>query len=292
MIVNPQLFKNRVSSSFAITSVILIFVYGIFSYNNLQVEQDQLQQENKVLENELSVMIDKFDDAQEEKQDLSKNYQEVKDSISVTSNILESLKTEISILPKFQQKVISYSKKNSSLVNENKALEDETQLLKREALKVEEALEKEQLENKKLKKETSILKSAIIKEKIVKETSFKANAMSASFLGKKTITSKASKAKVIEVEFSLEANTNIDSGKKAFYIQVIGPDNNIVADQGVVRFGNSQLIYSHKKVVDYTNEIVLIKSKIKTKTAFKKGTYYINIFHKDKRVGGTKILLN
>jgi hypothetical protein len=292
MIVNPQLFKNKIASSFAITSVALIFVYGIFSYSSLQVEQNQLQKENKVLETELSVMIDKFDDAQEEKQDLSENYLEIKDSISATASMVESLKTELSILPKYQQEVVSFVKKNTSLVNENEALENETQILKDKADQAAKALVEEKKENIKLKRETSLLKKAVKKDKIVKEASFKANAMSASFLGKKTMTSKASKAKIIEVEFSLEANMGIDSGEKTFYIQVIGPDNNIVSDQGVVKFGNSQLIYSHKKVLEYTNEILLVKTKIKNKKSFKKGTYFINIFHKDQRVGGTKILLN
>lgn len=291
MIVNPQLLKSRLINSSIIITVLAIAVYGFFSFNDLQSQQSQLEKENQVLETELSVMIDKFDEVQTNNKNLVNDYLDVKDSISETVSIVEDLKSELAILPKYKKKAIVYSNLSASLTSEKDSLEAVNNKLLEEKSKVKEELVNQKVENKKLLKETTELKKTIEKKLIVTTNSVEANAMTTSFLGKKSVTKRASKAKIIEVNFSLDKNLDIDTGKKLFYIQIIGPDANIVADKGAVNFGSTSLIYSFKKIINYKNDAIDIKAFIKNKSAFKKGIYYINIFHEGIKVGNTKILL-
>lgn len=291
MIVNPKIFRNRLINSSLIATILVVSVYGLISFNELQSQQSLLEKENQVLETELSVMINKFDEVQTTNKDLTNEYLEVKDSIEETVSLVKNLKSELAALPKYRKKAITYSTLNESLATEKDSLEKINTDLLEEKSKVKKELVNQKVENKKLLEETSKLKKKIKKREIVKTNSIKANAMTASFLGKKSITKRASKAKIIEVNFSLDKNIDIEFGKKLFYIQVIGPDANIVADKGAVNFGNTSLIYSFKKVINYRNQALDVKSLIKNKTAFKKGVYYINVFHEGLKVGSTKILL-
>ena len=291
MIVNPQLLKSRLINSTIIITVLVIAAYGFFSFNDLQSQQSQLEKENQVLETELSVMIDKFDKVQSNNKNLVNDYLDVKDSINQTVSIVKDLKSELAILPKYKKKAIVYSNLTASLTTEKDSLEEINNKLAQEKSRVKEELVNQKAENKKLLEQTSELKKAIETKQIITANSIKANAMKASFLGKKSITKRASKAKTIEVNFSLDKNLDIESGKKLFYIQIIGPDANIVSDKGAVNFGNTSLIYSFKKIKNYKNETLDIKAFIKNKSAFKKGSYYINIFHEGIKVGNTKILL-
>lgn len=291
MIVNPKPLRNRLINSSIIVTALVIVVYGFFSFNELQSQQSLLEKENQVLETELSVMIDKFDEAKSTNQDLTEDYLEVKDSIEETVSIVKELKSELAILPKFKKKANTYSTLNKSLNTEKDSLEKINSELVEEQSKVSKELINQKVENKKLIEETEKLKETLKEKEIVSKNSLKANAMSASFLGKKTITKRASKAKIIEVNFSLDKNLDVEFGKKLFYIQVIGPDANVVADKGAVNFGNTSLIYSFKKVINYRNEALDVKAQIKNKSTFKKGFYFINVFHKGTKVGSTKILL-
>ncbi len=291
MIVNPKPLWNRLINSAIIVTALSLAVYGFVSINKLQSHQSLLEKENQVLENELSVMINKFDEVKSTNENLTTEYLEVKDSIEETVSIVNNLKSELASIPKYKKKADVISSINETLVTENDSLEKINNDLLEEKSKVNEELVNQKVENKKLLDETSKLKRTLNKKEIVKTNSLKANAMTASFLGKKSITKKASKAKIIEVNFSLDKNLNIDSGKQLFYIQVIGPDANIVADKGAVNFGNMSLIYSFKKVINYKHQALDVTSLIKNKSAFKKGLYYINVFHEGIKVGGTKILL-
>ena len=81
-------------------------------------------------------------------------------------------------------------------------------------------------------------------------------------------------------------------GSKEIYVQIIDPDNNIVADKGSVNFGDQSLIYSEKESVQYSNLALDLRFTIQNNEAFKTGNYYINVFENNRRLGGTQIELN
>ena len=61
-------------------------------------------------------------------------------------------------------------------------------------------------------------------------------------LGKKVETKKASNADSFEVCFVIAENPIAEKGNKNLFIQIVGPDNNVVNDKGAVVFGESSLI--------------------------------------------------
>lgn len=291
MLVNPNLFKQKLITALVVVTLSVTAIYAYGNYRKLQKNHAQLSQENTVLKNELSVMIDKYDYATNANVNLSIENKQVKDSIFYAKSILNNLQSELTIIPQMRKQVANYNKLNSQLHSEKNALEKINSTLEEEKFKTSKALETKNNENLQLKEETKALKEAIEKNKFVVENSLHANAMSAAFLGKKKLTFKASKAKVIDLNFSLEKNSHVAAGLKTFYIQVIDPENNVVSDSGVTNFEDSQLIYSLKKEVVYNNQALEVHAQIKNKGQFKEGLYHINVFHKNNKVAGTKIIL-
>ena len=98
--------------------------------------------------------------------------------------------------------------------------------------------------------------------------------------------------KVILIDSDINENALASKGTKRLYVQVIGPDNNVVADKGAVEFGEASLIYSAKTEIEYSNEAIEVHTSIRDDNAFKKGRYYISVFENDRKLGSTQILLN
>jgi hypothetical protein len=92
----------------------------------------------------------------------------------------------------------------------------------------------------------------------------------------------------------LNENPLTEKGDKEVYIQIVSPDNNIVADKGEVFFNNTSLIYSKKEIINFNNKDLNICTTVATykdDRPLKKGTYFINVFHKNRKLGSTTVLL-
>ena len=123
--------------------------------------------------------------------------------------------------------------------------------------------------------------------------SFKAKGYEKFFNAKRS-TNKAKRTQSIEVCFTLAENSLTQAGDKELYIQIVNPKNNVVADKGVMNFGNSSLIYSSKKTVSYTNDVLEICLEIDAHADERpliSGNYYITVFHEDRKLGSTEVYL-
>ncbi|NQX86258.1 MAG: hypothetical protein HRT67_10210 [Flavobacteriaceae bacterium] len=74
-------------------------------------------------------------------------------------------------------------------------------------------------------------------------------------------------------------------------MQIIGPDGNVVSDQGAVKFGDSLLIYNSKATVNFQNEAMHICVSVYEEDTLKKGTYNVNVYEEQRRLGSTEIVL-
>jgi len=114
------------------------------------------------------------------------------------------------------------------------------------------------------------------------------------FFGAKRSSTKAKRVHSIEVCFTLAENSLTEAGNKEVYIQILNPRNNVVADKGAVSFGDSSLIYSAKEIINYSNQVVEVCLDVDAdidEQPLVSGTYYISIFHEDRKLGSTQVKL-
>jgi hypothetical protein len=294
MIVNPQLFNYRLIIGSLIIAVAVLTVYSFTSYKSIASHQQFLEQEKKLVESELSQMITRYDDVSISNDLISSQLEDAKLATKLTLDSLRMVRSDLSVLAKFKQQLFNIKLKNKTLFKTADSLGQVNKGLEKEKLLAYNQLRKQQRENSSLVKENKNLNESIEKGALLTANSFKAKGYENSFGIKKSST-KAKRVQSIEVCFILAENSLTKAGDKELYIQIVNPKNNVVADKGSVTFGESNLIYSAKKIVTYNNDVVEVCIDVDADTKDQplvKGNYYISIFHKDRKLGSTQVNLN
>ena len=180
-------------------------------------------------------------------------------------------------------------------------LNTENELLKQEALRVGAELDQTISFSKHLENKNSTL--SVINSKYQEKIN-RAKVLSVSNLVVQAVkrvtnsgdiksTTTARRAKHINVCFTIPENKFTVKGKKELYVQIVDPLNNVVGDQGVFNTGASSLIYSKKIMVDYKDKNLeqCLFVKPSEDQSFKKGDYYVTVYHKSRLIGKTTMTL-
>jgi vacuolar-type H+-ATPase subunit I/STV1 len=293
MIVNPQLFNYRLIIGTLVVVITAVTVYGFTSHKSIEKQYQFLEQEKKLVESELSQIIERYDDISTYNDLVSVQLEVTKKAYRLTSDSLNSMKSKLSIITKSKQQLVTLQDKNKILFIQKDSINQINDDLEKENHLINRQLQNKKLENSSLNNLNKNLNIRLEKGAILLGNSFKANSFER-VLGKKKASSKAKRVKTIEVCFILAENTLAKSGKKDIYIQVVNPKNNVIADKGAVNFGASNLIYSAKKVVDYNikgMEVCLDIEADVNDIPLQSGNYYISIFHENNKLGSTSIIL-
>lgn len=301
MIVNPQLFNYRLIIS---SLLVVLTVLGIYSYSKYKSNESYeafLKQEKVLIESELSDLLSSYDDLGKDYNLIASQLQEAK---LETKNALDSLRllnSDLSIIAKFRDQLIVLKSKSKVLLSTIDSLNTaniKLQTEKRYALNV---IEKNKLEINNLEEingdlvavndslNVSIDNASTLKASNLIAQSYKLKS------GKKGMTTRAKRANAIDVCITLNENPLTSKGNKDIYIQIVGPDGNVVSDKGEATFGDTTLIFSKKEVINYKNKSLEICTEIvadEDDKPFKKGYYFISVFHRNDRLGGTSIELN
>lgn len=294
MIVNPQLFNYRLITGSLIVGIAVLSIYSFTNYQSIQSHQQFLEQEKKLIEIELSQMIQRYDEVSQ------KNYlitSQLELAFNATENALDSVRLmqrELTKISKIEQQVSVLQSKNNALVNTFNVVSLKNAELEKNKINAYKKLENLSNTNASLSEENKFLKETFKKASVLTANSFNAKARNTVF-GKTYITSKASKAENIEVSFTIGENVFANAGEKDIYIQILTPENNVFADKGAINFGESSLIYSSKKQITYNREPLDVSIAIYAEEDDKpliKGTYYITVFNNDQKLGSTQLQLD
>ena len=293
MIVNPQLFNYRLIIGSLIIAVAVLTVYSFTSYQSIAAHQQFLEQEKKLVESELSQMITRYDDVSISNDLISSQLEDAKRNTKLALDSLRMLRGDLSVLSKFKQQLFYFKLKNKALFETVDSLDAVNQGLEQEKLVAYNELRKQRRANSSLLKENENLEKSIEKGAQLTANSFKAKGYE-KFFGTKRSSNKAKRVQSIEVCFTLAENSLTEAGEKELHIQILNPKNNVVADKGAINFGTSSLIYSAKKVINYNNEVIDVCLDVDAdidEQPLLEGTYYISIFHKDRKLGSTEVKL-
>ena len=294
MIVNPQLFNYRLIIG---SLIVAVTVLGVFSYTNFQsieAHQQFLEQEKKLVESELSQMITRYDEVSISNDLIASQLEAAKKDTKLALDSLSTLKSDLSVISKFKGQLYGLKLKNKILFQTIDSLDVANQNLKEKNSITRNELVKQRRANNSLLEANENLNRSLELGALLTANSFKANSYT-KILGKKSASNKAKKVDHIEVCFTLAENALTEQGEKEIFIQIVNPQNNVVADKGAIKFGNSTLIYSSKTIVDYQNEVLDICLDIEADADEKpltEGTYFITIFNEDRKLGNTEVKLN
>lgn len=294
MIVNPQVFNYRLIIGSLIVTIAVLATSSFLNYESVSLHEQSLEQEKKLVESELSQLIEGYDDIASTNEYMASMVSQSKLTTQIALDSLRILKSDISVITRFKSQLHDLNNKNKELFIVFDSISDVNKDLERDKLLSHNLLKKEKETNSYLVKKNQSLTKIIEKGSVLTANSFKAQAYR-TVNRALSITKKAHKAEMIQVCFALAENALAEKGDKELYIQVVDPKNNVIANSGSIEFGNSLLIYSTKSTVNYNNQVVDICTNIKADPSdkpLKKGTYFVSVFLKDRKLGSTKIFLD
>lgn len=293
MIVNPQLFNYRLIIGFLLVVVAGLTLYSFTGQKSIEAQNQFLEQEKKLIESELAQIIERYDDVSIFNNEISHQLEDAKRATKLTLDSLSAMRRDLETLTKLREQLTQLQLKNKILFKNTNSLDQIKNDLKKENTLIDNQIQIKTLENSSLIEQNKSLTKRLEKGALLSANSLRAKSFER-VLGKKKSSAKAKRVQTIEVCFILAENALAKTGEKDIYIQIVNPKNNVVADKGSVNFETSTLIYSAKKVIDYSNEILEVCLDIdadNNDTPLQTGNYYISVFHKNKKLGSTSVTL-
>ncbi len=293
MIVNPQLFNYRLIISSLLVVLTVLGIYSFTNYKSIKSYEEFLKQEKSLIEKELSEMLVSYDELSQEYDLMGSQLQEAKFETKIALDSLRLLKSDLSIITKFKDQLLVLKSKSKVLLATVDSLNSANERLEKEKRYALNTIEAKSLTISQLKETNYALNKTIDKASILKVSQVSAEAFRINNQKKKA-TTRARRANAIDICIDLIENPLTEQGDKEFYIQIVSPNNNIISDKGEVFFGNSSLIYSKKQTVNFDNKNLNICTTVATykeDRPLKKGTYFINVFHENRKLGSTSIQL-
>jgi hypothetical protein len=293
MIVNPQLFNYRLIISSLLVVLTVLGVYSFTNYKSIKSYEDFLKQEKVLIEKELSEILTSYDELSQDYDLMSSQLQEAKLETKIALDSLRLLKSDLSIITKFKDQLSVLKTKSKVLLATVDSLNSANLRLEREKRYAMNTIKNNNLTINALEVANDSLNetignAAILRANAIAVETFKINN------SKKKATLRARRVNAMDVCISLTENPLTEKGMKDLYIQIVSPDNNVIADKGEVFFSNTSLIYSKKEVVNFDNKNLNICTTVATykeDRPLKKGTYFINVFHENRKLGSSSVEL-
>lgn len=289
MIVNTKVFNYKFTIGTLVVAIIVLATYGFSKYSDVKSNKDYLTHEKKLLQKELNDFIDRYDDLDSKFITLESKFENTIRRAQLAYDSLSVLKADVAVLSRYRAELMFLKKQTKSLQPDSLNLVIGNLVEEKEEISM--ALEKERDVVNALEKVNRKLEDALEKGSMIYANSFDAKVYRQKGFGNKAETKKAGNADNVEVCFVIAENPIAAKGNKNLYIQILGPDNNVVNDKGVVNFGESSLIYSAKLNIEYDNKSEEICAIIQNNETFKKGVYYVSIFENERKLGNTQIEL-
>ena len=289
MSVNPLAFSFKFTIGTLIVAFTVLAAYSYTSYNSAKLNQDFLKQEKKLLESQISDILLSYDSLGEKNEVLISELNSAENRIEVTLDSLIQLKADVSLIHKYRKQLTHLRKQQNSLIKKGDSFFGANQELMKHNTSITKVLEQQTSLISILENDKKTLKETLEKGALISANSFEARAYKLKNSGDQMESYKASVINNIKVSFIIAENRLAPNQDKELYIQVIGPDNNIVADKGAVKFDELLLIYSYKIRVNYTSKNLDVMANIVIPEILQKGKYHINVFENERRLGSTQI---
>ncbi len=269
--------------------------YTYDMYNESKETEKYLKEEQERVVNELEDLRVNYDQALQEKTEVSHKFEEAKARIDslieavkkqkrITSSVIRKYKHEIAVLKAQQAKLYkladSLRAANMQLVTENDSLNTN--------------LEQQKQFNDTLLNKNEQLSQTLNRAKILYPTNIVAQGVKIRKSGKISETSKYYRATHVRVCFTIPKNEILETGKQKFYVSVVNPKGEIIGSQQTIQADEESVVISGSEEIIYENNAlkvcVFVKPKDKKKEIVK-GTYKVAVYHNGHKVGTTGLKL-
>lgn len=276
--------------------LVLLLGVGYFSYDLYNTNKDnvtQLTQEKEDVLSNLNEMKAKYDLALSENDIANENIVLARERVQGLIDSLQMSETNVKNLRSYVSKYKSLQREMTSVLAENDKLKVENKLLATSLDSTNVQLEERKLFGDSLAMQNSALANVVETASVLNTAKLKGEGVKVRSSGKIIETEKASRADKLRICYTVTKNMLVNSGDKAFFVQVMDPKNNILGENEKVVFGEQTLNYSIISTFNYKSKDLDICEFItkSEKEDFEKGNYKINVFDQNRLVSTSMFTL-
>jgi len=276
--------------------LVLLLGVGYFSYDLYNTNKDnvtQLTQEKEDVLSNLNEMKAKYDLALSENDIANENIVLARERVQGLIDSLQMSETNVKNLRSYVSKYKSLQREMTSVLAENDKLKVENKLLATSLDSTNVQLEERKLFGDSLAMQNSALANVVETASVLNTAKLKGQGVKVRSSGKIIETEKASRADKLRICYTVTKNMLVNSGDKAFFVQVMDPKNNILGENEKVVFGEQTLNYSIISTFNYKSKDLDICEFISKseKEDFEKGNYKINVFDQNRLVSTSMFTL-
>ncbi len=294
MIVNPQLFNYRLIIGTLVIAIVVLGSYSFSNYNSLKSHQEFIEQETLLVQNELNEMIKSYDDLKINNNAIELEFKKTKAELETALATLLNSKPDVTLISKYRNQIATLKKEKTKILSQFESIQSQNALLQDEVNNFSIKIESQNNQLLTLEKEKDILSQTI--NRMVSLSTDNVSAIALDNLNSRTDikTSSIDRLDNIEVCLTLLSNQFTPEGNKNIYVQILGPNNQLVVERGHINFKDTSFSYSGMTVVNnnFDNIDVCTKINVNSKKSFKEGIYNVVVFQDNLPIGSTQLELN
>lgn len=248
----------------------------------IEKEKTEVTDEKERLKEELSTLLDDYDELETNNDSLNSQIEREKEHIETLIEEIDKMKSySYSMKKKYENEIVSLKKimrgyvyQIDSLDQLNKQLIVENTKIKDDKEQTEKELQVTLEHNDELSsviESASVLKTASIVTKFLTESNRE--------------TRRVRRIEKLEVSFILVANDLAQAGAKRIYLRIIGPDDFVMTDGGSFTFREKNIAYSAYRDVSYEKENLPVSIFYSLKERLKEGKYTIELYLNGENIG-------
>ena len=293
MIVFPQSFNYRLIIGTLVIALAILGSYSISSFNTFQDQEEFLEQETKLVQNELSEMISLYDDVAVENEEINIQLEQSKTKVINILDSVKKVKANLSLISRYRTQINSLKNEREVIFDQIDSLVRNNKTLKVQVDSVSQQFESQRLQLAYLTEKNNSLYEIVSKVTLLKAKNIKASALKTTSSLVVYETKKLSETDHIEVCTTLSSNEFTPKGNKNIYVQILDPNNEVVSKRGILKFQGMDLEYSGKTTIRSITENITacLKISIVEKEKLIAGIYNINVFQNATLLGNTTLEL-
>ena len=248
--------------------------------DNKETVQDLTSDKDK-LEIELNSKIAEYDALISEDNALKAEFEAQKEEMVTLLANLEKSKGDAAAMTKYKNEYFRLKREMDNLVAENALLKEQNIALTSSLDSTNIVLTNAKVYNDTLVAQNGNLAKTVEKASKLSVLNLNVVAVKEKGSGKQIATDKASRADILNINFTIAENQVAKSGDRTYYVQVIDSKSNVLGDKETIAIGDTQtLTYSFETVVSFKNETVKVSEELRGKD-FQAGNYFVNVFNAD-----------
>jgi len=289
----PQSFNYRLIIGTLVIALAILGSYSISSFNAFEDQEEFLEQETKLVQNELSEMISLYDDVAVENESIKSQLEQSKTKMINILDSVKKVKANLSLISSYRSKIYTLKNEREVIFDQIDSLVRNNKTLKVQVDSVAQQFENQRLQLAYLTEKNNSLYEIVSKVSLLKAKNIKAASLKTSSSLVVYETSKLSETDHIEVCTTLSSNEFTPKGNKNIYVQILDPNNEVVSERGILKFQGMNLEYSGKTTIKSITENITacLKISIEEKEKLIAGTYNINVFQNATLLGNTTLEL-